>query len=124
MSEICFNLWYYLNNQQRIPAVVARAYMLEGSEAHMEETLVALSRHDYKLAHASPPPQGADVHYSELKRLGVEAVFATECQRIRQALPKNVAFPEDKFFHATPLFDFGQGFVPAEIGNGFIRERS
>lgn len=123
MSEICFNLWYYLNKQQCITAVAGRAYMLDGSEEEMGEALVALSKHDYKLVAASPPPQGAGMHYSELKRLGVEALFEKEFQRIRQTFPKNVALPEDKFFYATPLFDFGQGFVPTEIGNGFIKER-
>ena len=28
---------------------------------------------------------------------------------------------DEKLFFATPLFDFGYGFAPAEIGDGFIR---
>ncbi len=123
MSELCFNLWYYLNKQQCITAIAARAYLLDGDEERMGAALMALSRHEYRTLQASPPPQGAALHYSELKRLGVEAVFKQEFERIRRALPSGIAFPEEKFFLATPLFDFGEGFVPAEIGNGFITER-
>ena len=85
--------------------------------------LRVLSKYDYRLVQANRFPQENTLHYLEIKRLGIEEIFKDEFERIRRSLPQEVQFPEDKLFYATPLFDFGQGFVPAEIGDGFIRER-
>ena len=121
MKELCFNLWYWLDPQQRIFAIAAKAYMLEGSEEAKGAALAELSAREYELVHAVPIAE--PIHYSELKRRGIEAVYAGEFERIRRSLPKGTPFPEDKLFWATPLYDFGQGHVPALVGDGFITER-
>ena len=120
MDEICFNLWYYLDHEQRITSIAAKAYLLDGMDDEKGSALLSSSRDDY---HSIPPHRINPVHYSELQRVGVEEFFAPEFQRIQDELPKGASLPEDKLFFATPLFDFGHGFEPAEIGNGFIRNR-
>lgn len=120
MKELCFNLWYYLDIQERIVAVAARAYLLDGSDEEKGAVLLRLSREDYQIISHAPIEA---VHYSELQRVGVEEIFKDEFERIRREMPKEIPFPEQKLFYATPLFDFGDGFIPAEIGDGFIRER-
>ena len=119
MKELCFNLWYYLDHQS-IVAVAARAYLLNGNDEEKAKVLMKLSQEDYLLV---PRTRRDCVHYSVIQRIGVEEMFKDEFERIRREIPKGVCFPEDKLFYATPLFDFGEGFVPAEIGNGFIRSR-
>jgi len=129
MTEICFNLWYYLSEQQTITRLAARAYMLDGDEDDKAKLLMALSEHDYKIVPQSPLPRGLcqtgriGVHYSALQTLGIERVFHDLFQGIRRSIPDTVPFPEDKLFYATPLYDFGNGFVPARVGDGFIVER-
>ena len=120
MKELCFNLWYYLDNKQRIVAVAVRAYFLDGSDEEKATVLLKLSQEDYRIV---PHERRKAVHYSDLQRYGIEEIFKNEFERIRREIPKEIHFPEKKLFYATPLFDFGDGFVPAEIGNGFIRER-
>ncbi len=120
MKELCFNLWYYLDRKQNITAIAAKAYLLEGSDEEKESALLNFSRKDYRLL---VPAKIKPLHYSMLKRLGVENFFLPEFERIRRELPKGITLPEEKLFYATPLFDFGQGFVPARIDNGFITER-
>lgn len=95
--------------------------MLGGDEDAKGTLLAELSACEYLLVpaqHLAEP-----IHYSELQRRGIEVVFGSEFERIRRSLPKGITFPEDKLFWATPLFDFGQGYVPALIGDGFIKER-
>jgi hypothetical protein len=55
------------------------------------------------------------VHYSALKELGIEAVYQDIFEEIARELPKDVPFPDDKLFFATPLYDFGEGFVQAKL---------
>jgi hypothetical protein len=120
MKEICFNLWYYLDSKQNIEAVAAKAYLLEGDDERKGQSLRESSAKDYR---SIIPHKITPIHYSLLQELGVEEVFAPEFRRIARNLPKGVALPEDKLYWATPLFDFGAGYVPAEIGNGFIKDR-
>jgi hypothetical protein len=129
MAELCFNLWYYLTDEQLITAIAARAYFLEGSDDDKSAVLFTLSKHDYKVTEAYPPPKELrrkdqnGVHYSVLKDLGIEEVYKEVFAMLQGSLPKGVVFPKDKLFFATPLYDFGHGFVPAIIGDGFVRER-
>jgi hypothetical protein len=58
--------------------------------------------------------------YSEV---GVQLHEGTLLQLFRREVPKGHILPEQNLFNAIPLFDFGEGFVPAQIGDGFIRER-
>lgn len=120
MKEICFNLWYYLDSQQNITAIAAKAYLLEGDDEQKGQSLRASSAKDYR---SVIPHKITPIHYSMLKRLGVEEFFMPEFQRIEEELPRGGAMPEDKLYYAIPLFDFGEGYMPAEIGNGFIKER-
>jgi hypothetical protein len=120
MNELCFNLWYYLDGQQRITGIAAKAYTLQGSDEEKGAFLLSASRTDY---HSIAPSSVAPVHYSALMRLGIEVFFAKEFDRIACDTPVGVALPEEKLYCATPLFDFGGGFVPARIGDGFICER-
>ncbi len=120
MKELCFNLWYYLDITKMIVAVAARAYFLDGSDEEKAAVLLDLSREDYRVV---PHVLIKAVHYSALKQFGVEEMFKDEFERIRREMPQEIPFPEEKLFYATPLFDFGDGFVPAEIGDGFIKER-
>ena len=106
MKELCFNLWYYLDLQQRIVTIAARAYFLDGSEEEKAAVLLKLSREDYRVV---PHVRIDAVHYSELQQFGVEEMFKGEFERIRE-MPKEIPFPEQKLFYATPLFDFGDGF--------------
>lgn len=118
MSEICFNLWYYLDHQQNIVAIAAKAYVLEGSDEEKASALFDCSGEFLSVSRRDVTP----VHFSIL-RIGVEEFFAPEFDRIRRGADQSIVIPEEKLYYATPLFDFGQGFVPAEIGNDFIRER-
>jgi hypothetical protein len=95
-------------------------YRLGGSDDRKASVLQSRSRKDFRKVapHAIDP-----VHYSLLARTGIDSFFAPEFRRIQNELPEGMAVPEDKLFYATPLFDFGRGYVPAEIGNGFITER-
>ncbi|MBN1548221.1 MAG: hypothetical protein JW902_16340 [Syntrophaceae bacterium] len=120
MKETCFNLWYYLDRQQNITAIAAKAYFLEGNDQQKGRSLHESSGTDYN---SLVPYKISPLHYSMLKQLGVEEVFAPEFQRIHRESPKGTILPDDKLYYATPLFDFGEGFVPVEIGNGFIKER-
>jgi len=121
MKEICFNLWYYLDSQQNITAIAAKAYLLEGDDERKGRSLHASSANDYR---SVTPHIITPIHYSMLEQRGVDEVFAPEFQRIEGELPRGVALPEDKLYYATPLFDFGKGYVPAEIGDGFIKDRA
>lgn len=130
MTELCFNLWYFLTPDQTISAIAARAYLLDGSEEEMAEVLRALSESEFRLVPSRPLSvkitrryQKGAVPYWALADLGVEAIYEDLFLEIRRALPSAVPFPEDKLFFATPLYDFGEGFTPAEIGDGYIRER-
>jgi hypothetical protein len=129
VTELCFNLWYYLASDQTIRALSARAYLLSGDEKEKGQVLAGLSTDDWRLVPAQPVPEevrngfGGEVPYWALKRLGVEAVFVEEFRRLRRELPVEVVFPDEKLYFATPLFDFGEGFTPAEIGDGYIRSR-
>ncbi len=120
MKEICFNLWYYLGPWQNITAIAAKAYLLEGNDEQKGRSLHETSGRDYR---SVIPHKIRPLHYSMLKQLGVEVVFAPEFERIYRELPKGTVLPDDKLYYATPLFDFGKGYVPAEIGDGFITER-
>lgn len=129
MSEICFCLWYYLTPAQTIAGIAAREYLLEGDEEDKASVLLALSVHDYQLCQfvkvpaflSRAHPHG--VPYSATLDLGVESVFADEFARIAGRHSPRVKMPDEKLFFATPLFDFGSGYAPAEIGDGYIRER-
>ena len=129
MTELCFNIWYYLNKNQTIKAISARGYFLEGPDENKSAILAVLSKHEYKIVHTWPVPEllrrnyGEAFHYTLVHELGVEEVYKEIFSEIQKSLPKNIILPEDKLFYATPLYDFGKGFVPAVIGNGFIRER-
>ncbi len=79
------------------------------------------SSEDYRLIAAVALEE--PIHYSELKERGIEEVYEPEFERIREEIGPNVPFPDDKLFWATPLYDFGQGHVPAVIGDGNISER-
>lgn len=120
MREWCFNLWYWLDMQQRVTAIAAKAYPLDGSDEQKGVALLSASKMDYA---SVPPVPIKPVHYSEIERLGVESFFAVEFARIQRELPKGTRLPDEKLFWATPLFDFGEGYVPAEIGDGYIRSR-
>jgi hypothetical protein len=129
MTELCFNLWYYLNEKQLITAIAARAYFLEGADDDKSAILSALSKHDYKITEAYPPPEELrrqhrnGLNYAALKDYGIDEVYKEVFAMLRRSLPKDVAFPNDKLFLATPLYDFGHGFVPARIADGFVTER-
>lgn len=122
MPELCFNFWYYLDEQQRIFNLSGRAYYLEGSDEEKGAQLKSLSHHEYRLV-ASRPPRGGAMHYSEMQRRGIEVVYAEILDAIQASLPKGMRLPEDLLYWATPLFDFGRGFEPAEVGDGFIKNR-
>jgi hypothetical protein len=119
MTELCFCLWYYLDDKQNIVAISAKAHLLEGTDE--EKSSALLTRSDEFTS--VPRREVAPVHFSALSQIGVEDFFAPEFDRIQSAIGHGTAIPEEKLFFATPLFDFGHGFVPVEIGTGFIRER-
>ncbi len=127
-EELCFNLWYYLRPNQTIYVLAARAYMLEGTDDLKAQTLKALSKSDWKVALSWPVSvsaqahYGGDVPYSALSELGVEAVYTDLFGQLQGDLPTHLPFPDDKLFFATPLFDFGSGFAPAEIRDGYVRQ--
>ena len=129
MTELCFNIWYYLKPDQTISALAAKAYILDGSEEEKEYMLRSLSRHDYRTVPVYELPAKVKtrylngVPYNALKDLGVDLTFEDVFEDITQNLHKAVPLPDDKLIFPTPLFDFGEGFVPAEIGNGFIKVR-
>jgi len=129
MTELCFNIWYYLDKQQRITAISAREYLLAGEDSEKSRVLEILSRNDYKIVSAYDLPKELEgrhpegVWYGFLKELGIEVFYRDVFEEIRRSLPSTVSFPEDKLYFATPLFDFGEGYVPAEIGDGFITEK-
>jgi hypothetical protein len=129
LAELCFNLWYYLNEEQLITAIAARGYFLEGTNEDKSAILSTLSKHDYKITKTYPPPEELrrqhrkGIQYSALKDYGIEEIYKEVFTILSQSLPKGVAFPNDKLFFATPLYDFGHGFVPARIGDGFVTER-
>lgn len=129
MPELCFNLWYYLDKDQRITAIAAREYFLDGTDEEKSQILAELSNHDYKIVKTRPLPEalrrqfGSSLHHSLMRQLGVEGLYKEIFIEIRKSLPNQVEFPDDKLFFATPLFDFENGFVPAKIGDGFITER-
>lgn len=121
MREICFNLWYWLDARQRIFAIAATGYELDGEESDKCAVLLERSATEYESIAATALME--PIHYSELKRRGIESVYREELERIREGLGSDLPFPDDKLFCATPLYDFGQGYVPAAIGDGFIAER-
>ena len=83
--------------------------------------LLTLSDQEYQLVPAIA--FGEPIHYSELKRRGIEAIYGDEFERIRQELRTHLPLPADKLIYVTPLYDFGYGHVPAVIGEGFVTER-
>jgi hypothetical protein len=129
MKELCFNLWYYLDKRQRIAGLSARAYVLNGEENEKYRILEALSWQDYTIAPVYNLPKeliiysSQGVEYGLLKELGIEVFYREVLRDIRRSLPAHVQFPEDKLCFVTPLYNFGHGYVPAFIGDGFIRER-
>ena len=129
MNEICFCLWYYITPTQAIAGLAAREYLLGGDEEDKVSVLQALSDQDYRLCQLVEVPVPLrsaylrGVPYSAVQDLGIETVFADEFARIAGRHAPGLKMPDEKLFFATPLFDFGSGYVPAEIGNGYIRER-
>ena len=129
MDEICFNLWYYLDKDQSITSIAARQYFIRGDDQEKANVLEALSYNDFKLVpkkmlpHALLHEYRGRVHYSALQDRGVEEVYKEVFDELRTTLPSGTSFPEDKLFFATPLFNFGDGYVAAEIGDGFIRSK-
>jgi hypothetical protein len=120
VKELCVNLWYWLDRQHNITAIAGKAYLLSGSDKEKGAALLRASGEDY---HSVPRTEIEPVHYSTLGSVGIEMFFASEFERLQRALPKGQSLPEEKLFWATPLYDFGEGFAPAEIGDGFIRSR-
>jgi hypothetical protein len=98
MTELCFNLWYYLNDKQLITAIAARAYFLDGTDEDKSAILSTLSKHDYKITEAYPPPKELrrqhcnGVHYSALEDYGVDEVYKEIFAMLRGSLPKGIAF--------------------------------
>lgn len=130
MNEICFNLWYYLAKDQTIIGLAARAYYLGGDNDEAKAKILhELSKYDYLITPTHPVPDditrkvGGNCRYTILKALGVESVFGDVFRIIQSMMPTGNKLPEDKLFYATPLFDFGSGFEPAAIGDGFIKSR-
>ena len=129
MVGLCFNLWYYLNRHQQIETISVRMYLLDGDEEFQGNLLAELSKHDHRLVCRHSVPQtilsyyGGLPPYSAIKEMGVEEVYKEVFVTLEESLVGDIVFPEEKLFFATPLFDFGGGFVPAEIGYGFIRSR-
>lgn len=127
MNEICFNLWYYLDKDQLITAIAARQYFIGGEDQEKANVLEALSYNDFKLVPRKALPRalvreyGGHVPYFALKDRGVEEIYKEVFDELQTSIPPGISFPDDKLFLATPLFDFGDGYVPAEIGDGFIR---
>jgi hypothetical protein len=113
-------LWYFLNANQQITAVSAQVYFFVGSD---EEKGAALERASCSDHETVPKLEIEPVHYSKLAEQGVEDFFRPVFKLISRALPDDVQLPEEKLYFATPMYDFGQGFVPARIGDGFITER-
>src|SRR5262245_17173802 len=107
MKELCFNLWYWLDKRQHIIAIAAKGYVLDGSDDTKAAVLAKLSNLEYSNIPAFALPKS--IYYTELKRRGVESVFAPEFDRIRKNCPEDLPFPNEKLFYATPLYDFGQG---------------
>jgi hypothetical protein len=129
MNEICFNLWYYLDKDQLITAIAVRQYFIGGDDQEKAYVLEALSYNDFKLVPRKMLPRalvheyGGRVHCSALKERGVEEIFKEVFDELQTSIPPGISFPDDKLFFATPLFDFGDGYVPAEIGDGFITNK-
>lgn len=120
MKEHCVNLWYWLDHQQNIVAIAAKAYLLDGTDEQKGAALLLASGEDYR---SVPRTEIKPVHHSALEEYSVEEFFVSEFERLQRALPKGQLLPEEKLYWATPLFDFGEGFVPAEIGDGFVKDR-
>jgi len=129
MVELCFNLWYFVTADQTLEALAARLYLLDGSDEEKASVLSGLSNHDFRLATKQPIPvavqdyYGGVVPYSAIQQLGVEEVYREVFAELAATVPPEMEFPEEKVFFATPLFDFGEGYVPAMIGDGFIKNR-
>jgi hypothetical protein len=129
VTELCFNLWYYLQPTQTISALAGKAYLLDGTEGEKESMLRSLSRLDYKTVRVYEVPSAIEsryptgMPYGALKDIGVDVVFKEVFDDIASSLQSDLPFPDDKLFFATPLIDFGEGFAPAEIGDGFIKDR-
>ena len=127
--ELCFCFWYYLSSRQKILGLAARAYYLSGSDHQKGLLLSALARSDHRTQDFQQLPARlvrsfpSGVPYEAISQLGVEEVFADQVARIVGQMPPDLPIPEEKFFYAQPMFDFGHGFLPCEIGDGFIRER-
>ena len=102
---------------------------MDGGDSEKSRVLETLSRHDYKIVSAYDLPKELKerhpegVWYGLLKEIGIEVFYKDVFEQIRRSLPSAVPFPEEKLYFATPLFDFGEGCVPAEIGDGFITEK-
>jgi hypothetical protein len=131
MKEICYNLWHYISTEQNITGISARAYFLNGSDNEKCVVLETLSRHDYKLVPIYGLPtevieryaDNNEIWYGLLKQLGIEVVYKEVFEHIEKEFPNKVETNEEKFFFDTPLYNFENGFVPTEIGNGFIKEK-
>jgi hypothetical protein len=93
--------------------------------------LEALSYNDIKLVPRKALPRalvheyGGHVPYFALKDRGVEEIYKEVFDELQTSIPPGISFPDDKLYFATPLFDFGfgDGYMPAEIGDGFIRSK-
>jgi hypothetical protein len=129
MNELCCNLSYYVDKDQLVTAIAARQYVIRGDDQEKAHVLEALSYNDFMLVPRKALPRalmrayGGRVHYSALNDRGVEEVYKEVFDERRTSNPPGISFPDDKLFFATALFDFGDGYMPADIGNGFIRRK-
>jgi hypothetical protein len=89
IKELCFNLWYYLDHQQNITSIAAKAYLLEGNDDEKAAALLAFSKEDY---HTLAPYRIKPVHYSVLQRMGVEGSLRLNSSAFR------VNYPEERHY--------------------------
>ena len=128
-TELCYCLWYFLSPNRKVIGVCSRSYVLGGSDAEKEQVLSALALSDHRSQGVRPPsrrlltafPEG--IPYEAVSKLGVSEFFAEEFARLAGQMPPSLPVPEGKLFFAQPMFDFGSGFLPCEIGDGFVKER-
>ena len=129
MRELCFNLWYKIDANGMIISIAGRAYLLEGTDKDKTAVLANLSDQDYKAVDFMPVPRNIrsifknGVQYSMFDQIRIDEFYKEVFAAIRASITPDVPFPDDKLYHFTPLFDFGDGYVPAEIGKNFIRKR-
>ena len=128
-NELCFCFWYYLSGQRNLVGLSARGYYLSGDDDQKGQLLSRLASSDHRTQNIShvPPrllrlfPDG--VPYETVMEFGIEEVFAELIVNIAGRMPPGLPVPEEKLFYAQPMFDFGHGYIPCEIGDGFVRGR-